>query len=60
MSDWVVSLFFGVGVSGWAYAKLVHANGNPTPYQDLGGAAIAGVLAFVVFFTILKSIMSLV
>ena len=57
MSNFMIAVFFGVGVSGWAYAKLVRANGNPSPYQDLTAAAIAGVLAFGFLFTLLKFVL---
>ncbi|HEX8182941.1 MAG TPA: hypothetical protein VF575_05075 [Candidatus Saccharimonadales bacterium] len=54
MPNWLIALMFGLGVAGWTYTKLVHANGNPTPSQDLAGAAIAGTFAFIFLFTLLK------
>lgn len=53
----MISFFFALGVAGWSYTKLVRANGNPTPVQDLGGAAIAGVLAFVFLYTLLTYVL---
>lgn len=58
MSNWVVSLLFAVGVAAWTYAKLSRATGNSSPYNALGGAAIAGVLAFTVLFTLMKFILN--
>jgi len=59
MSNFMIALFFGLGVGGFVYSKLVRSNGNPTPYQNLSAAAIAGVLAFVFLFTLLKFVLDI-
>jgi hypothetical protein len=59
MSNWLISLFFADGVAGWSYTKLVRSNGNPTPYQDMIAAGVAGLVAFVFLFTLLKYIIKI-
>jgi hypothetical protein len=54
----MIAFFFGLGTAGFAYTKLVRANGNPSPSQDLGGAAVAGLVAFVFIFTLLKYVLN--
>jgi len=54
MPSWIIALLFGISIGTWAYTKLVHANGNPTPGPDLAGGAIVGFIAFVVLFTLMK------
>jgi hypothetical protein len=58
MSPIMIAFFFGLGTAGFAYTKLVRANGNPSPSQDLGGAAVAGLVAFVFIFTLLKYVLN--
>ena len=58
MSNWLIALFFAIGVTGWVYTKLVRSNGNASPKQDIGGAALAGVIAFVFLFTLLKFVLN--
>ena len=57
MSNWLIAFFFGAGVAGWAYTMLARTTGNSVPSQTFGGAAIAGVLAFVFLFTLLKYVL---
>jgi len=54
MPVWLISFFFAVGVTGFVYAKLVKMNGNPSVQRDLIGAGVAGVMIYIVVFTLLK------
>lgn len=53
----MIALFFGVGVAGFAYTKLARSTGNSTPSTTFGGAALAGVLAFIFLFTLIKYVL---
>ena len=59
MSNWVIAFLFGLGASAWIYAKLARSNGNATPSQNVAGAAIAGIIAFVFVFTLLEYVLNL-
>lgn len=56
MSALMISFFFGLGLSGFVYAKLARANGNGDSKQNMIAAVIAGALAFIVIFTLCKYI----
>lgn len=56
MQPWFIAFLFGLGVAGWVYTKLVRANGNPSPLNDLIGAGVAGLVAFIFLFTFLRYI----
>ena len=59
MSNWMIALFFGVGIAGWTYAYLARSNGNAVPSTNFGGAAIAGVLMFTFLFTLMEYVLGL-
>ena len=52
MSPLLVALFFAVGVSAWVYTKLQRRTGYGNSGAAIKGAAVAGVIAFIVLFTI--------
>lgn len=52
MGKGVISLMFAVGACTWIYTKLQRSSGNNTQ-RSLVAVAIAGLLIFVVFLTIL-------
>jgi len=54
MSVWLISLFFAIGLTAFVYAKLTRAHGNADPRQGLAASAIAGVIGFIVIFTLFK------
>ena len=58
MSPWIIAGLVGVGTAGFIYAQLVRANGNPTPGMDLGAAAVAGIMIFIVIYTLLKYVLN--
>jgi tellurite resistance protein TehA-like permease len=52
LGDGVTAFIFAVGVSTWSYSKLMK---NTNSYQpSLIGAAVVGIAAFIVLFTLLK------
>lgn len=57
MSDVLVSLFVAAGVTGWLYAQLARRNGNASPQNNVLAAVAGGLLAAIVFFTLLKFIL---
>ena len=57
MSDGLISLLLGAGVAGWGYSQLAKRNGNANPGNNALAAVIGGVVAAIVFFTILKFIL---
>ena len=54
MPDFLVALFFGAGVGGYAYAQLAKRNGNASPGNNAIAAAIAGFVAALVIYTVFK------
>ncbi len=55
MSNGFIAFLFAIGVSTWVFAKFQKRTGNNTQ-KAIGGAAVAGVIAFIVFLTILWSV----
>ena len=54
MSDFLISLFFGVGVGVFLWSKMVQGTGNAAPAKTVAGAGIVGFIAFLFFFSLLK------
>jgi hypothetical protein len=59
MSDFLVALFFGAGVGGWAYAQLARRSGNANPASTIVAAGFAALLAFVFVFTLMKFVLGI-
>jgi hypothetical protein len=57
MPSWIISLLFATGVATWIYTKLAKANGNASPQSNLVIAGVAGLVIFIVFFTLLKVVL---
>ena len=53
MTAWVVALFFAAGVAAWTYSQIVRRSGVNNPRTSLPATAAVGIIAFIVFFTIL-------
>lgn len=56
MSNFLLSLLFGLGVGAWVYGKSQRRNGGLSQ-QSLIAAAMVGFFAFVVFFTVVVTIL---
>jgi hypothetical protein len=54
MSGGVVSLVFAIGVAGWVYAQTEHRSGVSNVKTSATAAAVAGVIAFIFLFSIVK------
>jgi hypothetical protein len=48
---------FGGGVAAWAYAKLSRQVGAGNQQNAFIGAGVAGVVAFIFFFTLFKYVL---
>jgi hypothetical protein len=59
MSAFITSLLFAIGVAGWVWSKVGQRTGNADPKSIYLTAGGAGVLAFVVFFTLLKFVLNI-
>lgn len=59
MSDAFVAFLFGVGVGGWLYSQLARRTGNAVPANNMIGAAVGGLVAAVVLFTLLAYVFHL-
>jgi hypothetical protein len=55
MSPVVVSLLFSGGATTWIYTKFQRYSGNNTK-QSIIAAGVAGLVIFIIFFTILNMI----
>ena len=53
MSAFLTAFLFGLGVAAWVYAKLQRQSGGNT-HSAATGAAVAGILGFIVIFTLGK------
>jgi hypothetical protein len=58
MSPFLVAIFFGVGVGGWAYAQLARRTGNSNPQSVALSALAVGVFAAIVIFTVFKLVLN--
>ncbi|MCX6727409.1 MAG: hypothetical protein WCO19_04155 [Candidatus Saccharibacteria bacterium] len=56
MSNFLLSLLFSLGVGAWVYGKSQRRNGGLTQ-QSLVAAGIVGFMAFIVFFTVVVTIL---
>jgi hypothetical protein len=59
MSNFLVAIFFGFGVGGWAYAQLARRSGNANPGSTIMAAAGAGLVAAIFIFTLLKFVLNI-
>lgn len=59
MSPLLVSFMFGAGVGGFVWSKLSLSTGSGRPASVAMAAAVAGIGAFIVFFTLLKFVFSM-
>jgi hypothetical protein len=59
MSAFVTSLLFAIGFAGWVWSKVGRQTGNADPKSVYLTAAGAGVLAFVVLFTLLRFVLNI-
>ena len=59
MSNFLVAIFFGVGVGGWAYAQLARRSGNANPGSTIMAAAGAGFVAAIFIFTLFKFVLGI-
>jgi hypothetical protein len=59
MSNFLVAIFFGVGVGGWAYAQLARRSGNANPGSTFTAAAGAGLIAAIFIFTLFKFVLNI-
>ncbi|HMS50539.1 MAG TPA: hypothetical protein PKA02_03860 [Candidatus Saccharibacteria bacterium] len=53
MSEGAVAFVFSIGVGAWVYSKFQRRTGNQTQ-KSLTAAAVVGVFAFIVFFSLAK------
>lgn len=53
MTTAFASVFFAVGIAAWVYNKASHSTGR-SGGPALVMAAVVGVIAFIVFFTVLR------
>ncbi|MGH7241332.1 MAG: hypothetical protein ACREGB_03485 [Candidatus Saccharimonadales bacterium] len=59
MSNFLVAVFFGGGVAGWAYSQLARRSGNASPSSTLMAAGGAGLVAAIFIFTLLKFVLNI-
>ena len=59
MNSILVSLMFGAGVAAFVWAKVGRRTGNADPRTVYFTAGLAGLGAFVFFFTLLKVVFNL-
>jgi hypothetical protein len=59
MSNFLVAIFFGAGVGGWAYAQLARRSGNANPSSTLFAAAGAGLIAAVFIYTFFRFVLNI-
>jgi cytochrome bd-type quinol oxidase subunit 1 len=57
MGNFLTSFLFALGVSAWVYSKAQRQNGGLTQ-RSLVAAGVVGVVALIVFFTIISSVSS--
>jgi hypothetical protein len=59
MNATLIALMFGFGVAGWVWSKVGRRTGNADPKSVYVTAAVAGVAAFIFFFTLLKFVVNI-
>jgi hypothetical protein len=52
-----IAVVFAVGVGAWVYGKFQKSNGGLTQ-RSLIGAAVAGVIAFILFITLASTLLN--
>lgn len=52
-----IAVVFAVGVGAWVYNKFQKSNGGLTQ-RSLIGAAVAGVIAFILFITLASTLLN--
>jgi hypothetical protein len=57
MGPFLTSVLFALGVAAWVYNKSQQHNGGLSQ-QSLIAAAVVGIVALIVFFTIFSAILS--
>ncbi|GEM_PF-875167 len=57
MTPTLTSLFFAAGVAGWVYSQMARRTGSANPSSVFIMSGVAGVIAFIFFFTLLKYIL---
>jgi len=50
----IFSLLFAVGAMAWVFSKMSQRTGGGNAKPALTAALVVGVIAFIVFFTVLK------
>jgi hypothetical protein len=58
MNSVLVALFFGLGVAGFVWTKVGRRTGSADPKAVYMTAGLAGLVAFIFFFTLLKYVLS--
>jgi hypothetical protein len=56
MNNVFIAIVFAVGIGAWVYGKFQKSNGGLTQ-RSLIGAAVAGLIAFIVFLTLASTIL---
>jgi hypothetical protein len=59
MNVFLISLMFGAGIAGFVWAKVGRRTGNANPQSVYLSAGLAGVIAFIFFFTLLKYVLNI-
>lgn len=54
MSPFLIAVFFGFGVGGWAWAQLARRTGSSDQRSVALSALAAGVFAAIIIFTLFK------
>jgi hypothetical protein len=54
MSPFLIALLFGTGIGTYVWSYLARTTGNAKVGSVIGGAAVVGLMAFLVLYTILK------
>jgi|GEM_PF-727677 len=57
MNNVFIAIVFAVGIGAWVYGKFQKSNGGLTR-SSLIGAAVAGLIAFIVFLTLASTILN--
>lgn len=59
MNVFIISLMFGAGVAGFVWTKVGRRTGNADPKSVYMTAGLAGLVAFIFFFTLLKYVFNI-
>ena len=58
MSEFFIALVFAIGSGTWVYTKLQRSSGGANSKNSFIGAAVVGLLGFIVVFTLIRLIPS--